>query len=69
MQITVEALRRLALSLELHGLASRGAVLVGEAVDLAVTTKTEADGQTHIERVDEVEATKDGYTLKAKPRR
>ncbi|MFO0747678.1 MAG: FHA domain-containing protein [Myxococcota bacterium] len=63
------ALKRLALALELHGLPGRGATLVGEAVDLAVTTKTEADGQTRIDRIDEVEAQKDGYALKARPRR
>ncbi|MCC6624782.1 MAG: Flp pilus assembly complex ATPase component TadA [Deltaproteobacteria bacterium] len=63
------ALKRLGLVLELHGVPGRGGALVGEAVDLAVTLKTEADGSTRIERIDEVEAQKDGFTLKAKPRR
>jgi len=63
------ALKRLGLVLELHGVPGRGAALVGEAVDLVVTLETGADGSTRVVRIDEVEGQKDGFALKAKPRR
>jgi len=68
-QSAERALKRLAMALELHGLSGRGAALVGEAVDLAITVKTEADGQTRIDKIDKIEAQKDGYALESRARR
>jgi len=67
---TEKALRRLSLIVEMAtGLEGRGAALVGECVDLVVTLVTSAEGLARVDKVLDVESTKDGYTLKAPTRR
>ncbi len=66
------ALKRLGLLLELAQLPAspgRGAVIVGEAVDLVVSLKTHADGTVRVDKIQECESNKDGFALKASAKR
>lgn len=65
-----KALKRLALTVELAtGLEGRGAAIVGECLDLVVTTTTTADGAVKVDKIQDVESQKDGFSLKAPARR
>ncbi len=66
------ALRRLALLLEVGHVpasAGRGALFVGEAVDVVVSLRTQADGTVRVDKVQDCESTKDGFGLKAPGKR
>lgn len=65
-------LKRLGLALEVSmgpGLAGRGAACIGEAVDVVVTLMVDGQGQARCDKVAEVEATRDGFALRAPARR
>jgi len=66
------ALKRLGLILELAQLPAspgRGAVIVGEAVDLVVSLKTHADGAVRVDKLQDCESNKEGFALKASAKR
>ncbi len=66
------AMKRLGLLLELAQLPAspgRGAVIVGEAVDLVVSLKVQADGTTRVDKIQECESSRDGFTLKVSSKR
>lgn len=66
------ALKRLGLLLELAHLPAspgRGAVIVGEAIDLVVSLKTHADGAVRVDKLQDCESNKDGFALKASAKR
>lgn len=69
------ALRRLGLLLELAQLPAspgRGGVIVGEAVDVVVSLRTQADGTVRVDRLQECESnkdTKDGFALRVSAKR
>lgn len=63
------ALKRIALMLELEAPSVRGAALVGEAVDVLVSLRTQADGMVRVDKIQEVEPSKDGFALKVPAKR
>lgn len=66
------ALKRLGLLLEVGHVpaaAGRGGVLVGEAVDVVVTLKIQPDGSVRVDKVQDCDSTRDGFSIKAAARR